>query len=455
MRPTRLRMDELVNTWVGDGNTPFHLGLLAVFEPGPFAGCDGAADTGRVADELSRRAAGVPELGRRVLWTRWGEGRPVWVDDPDDAAAHHVEACALAPGSDLATWAANRAVAPFHPDHPPWRADVVHGLPGGRFGILLVVHHVLADGLGGLRLLAALLDEEPDAVRQDSQPRTAPPPPSHGDLVADNLRQWRRARAGRQPSQAPFLSGARRALAQYRDAMADFSAPLPRTSLPRVVGPTRRMCVTTAPLEPLRAAARARGATLNDLLLAAVAHGLRDLLTARGECREFLFARTIVPVSMDPSGQATSMMVVDLPVGEPDPAIRLATIVQRTTARKARLRAAGGTGQDLLALPVPVARLVIPWARRRGSARVHLSVTNMPGPAHPLWFAGARLVQTIPVAPLVPLVGLTVAALSYADELTVAVNADGTVRDLDALGDGIANSLVLWAGDGRRAGRPA
>ena len=207
------------------------------------------------------------------------------------------------------------------------------------------------------------------------------------------------------------------------------------------------MSVTTASLAPLRAAAHDRGATVNDLLLAAVTHGLRDLLTARGECRESLFTRTIIPVSMDPSGQATSMMVVDLPVGEPDPAVRLATIVERTAARKARLRAAGGTGQDLLALPVPVARLVIPWARRRGSAKIHLSVTNIPGPAHTLWFAGAQLVQTIPVAPLVPLVGLSVAALSYADQLSVAVNADGTVGDLDILGDGIATSLAHWASE--------
>ncbi|GAA4407382.1 wax ester/triacylglycerol synthase family O-acyltransferase [Fodinibacter luteus] len=452
---TRLRMDELVNAWVGDDDTPFHLGLLAVFDPGPFAGPDGVVDTGPVADELSRRARGVPELGRRVLWTRWGEGRPVWVEDPDDDLARHVEVRTLGPDADLATWSANRAATPLHRDRALWRADVVHGLPGGRFAVLLVVHHVLADGIGGLRLLASLLDEAPDAVHEYGPPRTAPVPapplPSHRDLVADHLRRWRPARDGQHRPRAPSLARACRALAQYRDAMSDFSGPLPRTSLPRVVGPTRRMSVTTAPLGPLRAGAHARGATVNDLLLAAVAQGLRDLLSARGECRESLFVRTIIPVSLDPSGQATSMMVVDLPVGEPDPARRLASITGRTSARKARLRATGGTGQDLLALPVPVARLIIPWARRRGSARIHLSVTNIPGPAHPLWFAGAQLVQAFPVAPLVPLVGLTVAALSYNGRLAVAVNADGTIRDLDTLRDGIAASLADRAREGHSA----
>ena len=448
---TRLRMDELVNAWVGDSDTPFHLGLLAVFQPGPFVRPDGVVDIGRVADELSERARGVPELGHRVLWTRWGEGRPVWADDPDDDVARHVQVCALAPGTDLATWATNRALAPLHPDRALWRADVVHGLPGGGFAVLLVVHHILADGIGGLRLLASLLDEAPDAVRETRRPGTARPLPSHRELVQDNLRQWRRRRDGQHVPRAPSISGARRALHQLRDAMSDFSDPLPRTSLPRVVGPARRMSVTTAPLAPLRAAAHAQGATVNDVLLAAVAHGLRDLLTARGECRESLVVRTIIPVSMDPSGQATSMMVVDLPVGEPDPARRLASITGRTAARKAHLRATGGTGQDLLDLPVTVARLVIPWARRRGSARIHLSVTNIPGPARSLWFAGAQLVRTLPVAPLVPLVGLTVAALSYADQLTVAVNADGTVRDLDILRDGIADSLAHVVCEGHSA----
>jgi diacylglycerol O-acyltransferase len=436
---TRLRMDELVNAWVGDSTTPFHLGFLAVFEPGQLATGDGAVDAGRVTDELCRRVRSVPQLGRRVLWTRWGEGRPVWVDDPDDDVAFHVSVRALAAHTDLPTWAANRTVAPLPSGRPPWRAEVVHGLHGGRFAVLLVVHHMLTDGLGGLRLLASLLDTEPDAVRENVVPPAAAPLPTHRELVEDN-RQTRH-RQGRRTPRAPSFAGARRALTQYREAMSDFSAPLPPTSLPREVGPTRRMSVTTAPLEPMRVAAHEQRATVNDLLLAAVTEGLRDLLTERGECRESLFVRTIMPVSMDPSGQATSMMVADLPVGDPDPARRLATIVQRTASRKAALRAAGGTSQDMLALPVPVARLVIPWARRRGSAKIHLSVTNMPGPSRSLWFAGSRMVQAVPVAPLVPLVGLTVAALSYAGELTVAVNADGTVHDLDTLGAGIARSL--------------
>lgn len=444
MALTRLRMDELVNAWVGHRDTPFQLGLLAVFDAGPFARTDhgGGVDVQRVAQSLTERAGGIPQLARRVVWTRLGEGRPVWFDDPDDDPARHVTMTRLGPAVDLPTWAANRAVVPLDLDHPLWRVDVV-GLDNERFAVLVVVHHVLVDGLAGVRLLLDLLDTAPDAVRLAIPATTGarPPLPTHRDLVVDRVRSWRRPRRAGVARSGHPAGHTRRAFAEYREAMSQLSAPLPRTSLPREVGPTRRMAVASGDLEALHRAARERGATVNDVVLAAVTDGLRDLLLARHDCAAGLFVRAIIPVALDPTGQAAGMIVVDLPVGDPEPARRLATIVERTTARKQRLRAGGGTGNGILGLPVPLARVVVPWARRRGSAHVHLSVTNVPGPATPLWLAGARLTRAVPVAPLVDLVGLTVGVLSHDGRLVVAVNADGSVADLNALGDGIEASL--------------
>lgn len=448
MAIVRLRMDELVNDWVGDRDTPFQMGLLAVFDPGPFARDDGSVDLPRVAHALADRVAGIPTLRRRVVWTLPGEGRPAWVVDPEDDPARHVSAASLPEGVDLATWAANRSVVPLDRDRPMWRADVLDGLPGGRFAVLLVVHHVLVDGLAGMRLLATLLDPSPDPTRTEGPRAASEPPPSHRELVLDRLRAVGRPPRGRRDRARPARPGPRRAVAQYRRAMADFAAPIARTSLPRHVGPTRRMTVVSADLEPLRSAGHRQGATVNDLVLAAVARGLRELLTVRGECHESLSVRTILPVATDGSGQASGMMVVDLPVGRADPAWRLAAVVEQTTAQKARLRSAGPIRpNEALTLPLPVARVVIPWARRRGSAKIHLSVTNVPGPRNTLWFRGARMVDAVPVPPLVPLVGLTVAALSYDGRLCVAVNADGGVDDLDVLAAGIAASFADLGAD--------
>ena len=444
---TRLRMDELVNAWVGDRNTPFQMGLLAVFDTGPFLRADGSVDLRAVAAELARRAATVPALRRRVVWTRPGEGRPAWVEDPTFDATRHITITQVHPADDLPTWAANRCLRTVDLQRPLWRADVVGGLAQDRVAVLVVVHHVLADGLEGMRLLTSLLDPAPDAVRAVPPTPEVARLPTHRTLVLDRLASWRLPRRERYRRSGRREGGIHRAMAEYREAMADFAVPPARTSLPRDVGPLRRMAVASVDLAPLSAAGHRLGATVNDLVLAAVAQGLRDLLSARGECHDGLPLRVILPVATDPSGQAAGMIIVDLPVGEPDPRHRLSSIVEQTTERKARLRATGGTGNGILGLPVPLARIVIPWARRRGSAKVHLSVTNVPGPQEPLWFAGARMLEAVPVAPLVPLVGLTVGALSYAGRLVVAVNADASVVDLDLLGSGVSSSLAAFTDD--------
>jgi len=71
-----------------------------------------------------------------------------------------------------------------------------------------------------------------------------------------------------------------------------------------------------------------------------------------------------------------------------------------------------------------------------------LAVTDVPGPRTPLWLAGARLLSAVPIAPLSTGVSLSVAALSYTDELTVSINADGAITDLDVLTDGVADTFA-------------
>ena len=137
------------------------------------------------------------------------------------------------------------------------------------------------------------------------------------------------------------------------------------------------------------------------------------------------------------------MMLVDLPVGEP---IRCAAWPRSMPRRrgKGRLHAGAGERHRVLHLPIPLARLGMRWMRRFGGTRVNLFVTDVPGPAAPLWLAGARLLEAVPVAPLVQHVGLGVAALSYAGELAVSVHADGAVTDLELLADGIAADFAAF-----------
>jgi WS/DGAT/MGAT family acyltransferase len=329
-------------------------------------------------------------------------------------------------------------------DRPLWRAEVVAGLPGERFALIVVVHHVAADGLTGVALAGSLLDGTPDAEPVATPVPAAPPLPSHGDLIRDRLRGLAAAVRSGRPFSGDGFRRLRILVRQIRDASADLRTRTSETSLPRQVGPTRRLAVVRTPLDEIRRAGHALGATVNDLLLAAVSGGLRALLSARGEDVAALTLRTSVPAATAAGHQASGIMLVELPVGEPDPLRRLAAIHAATATAKRRLYAGAGDITEVVHLPIPLARIGMRWMRRFGGTRVNLFVTDVPGPPAPLWLAGARMLEAVPVAPLVQHVGLGVAALSYAGELAVSVHADGSVADLDLLADGLAADLAAF-----------
>ena len=437
-------MDELVNAWVGDRSTPFQIALLGVFDAAPFLRPDGTLDVLRIRRELALRAGHVEALGRRVVWTRFGEGMPVWAPDPRYKPDRHIEVTTLPAGADLATWAAGRIVRPLPMDRPLWRAEVVDGLPDARFALIITVHHVAADGLTGVLLAGSLLDMSSD-VRPDSAPaRSVPPLPSHRELQRDHLRQLAAGLRRTRPFSGAGPRHLRELVRQIRAASRELSTKTSTTSLPRTVGPTRGLVVVRQPLDDLRSAGHSLGVTVNDLLLAAVTGGLRELLVARGADLATLTLRTSVPAATGAGHQASGIMLVDLPVRDPEPLPRLAAIHAITERAKRRLYAGAGDITEVVHLPIPLARVGMRWMRRFGGTRVNLFVTDVPGPTAPLWLAGACLLEAVPVAPLVQHVGLGVAALSYAGELAVSVHADGTVTDLDVLADGMSSAFAAY-----------
>jgi WS/DGAT/MGAT family acyltransferase len=416
-----LRAEELANLWVEDRCTPFHIALVGELDPGPLRRADGTPDLPRIAAEVAARVHRVPPLGRRMVRRRLGTTRPVWVADPTDRPERHVRCVDLPPGHDFVTWCGNRILEPLDRSRPLWRADVVGGLPGGRVGLLVVVHHVVADGLTGVTMVSRLLDRHPEGTAAEDVPDAAPTAPPHPALPS--------GAAG-----GPRHSGP---VARFRSAMGDFGSRTSRTSLPRRLGPTRRLVVVEQPLDDLHRIGHALGATVNDLLVAAVTGGLRALLEARGELHPGLVARASVPVGRIGAGQTAGMLAVDLPVGEEDSVLRLAAVVRATTAGKARIRGGGGHVMDVTRLPMPLAHLAVRGLRRIAGSRIGLFVTDVPGPRGPLWLAGARLVRAVPVAPLVQGVPLGVAALSYDGRLAIGVNANAALTDIDVFADGL------------------
>jgi hypothetical protein len=194
------------------------------------------------------------------------------------------------------------------------------------------------------------------------------------------------------------------------------------------------------PIAELRAAAHAHGCTINDLLIAAVTTGLCDLLSRRGECRDGLELRASVPVGAR-GGSEGGMFIARLPVGVPDEAERLKIIMQATAAGKGRPDQ-GVAG--IVALPASLARLGVAWAKRSAAAQINLYVTNVPGPTSTLYFAGARLLQAVPLAPLVAGVRLSVTALSYDGQFGVSLLVDDNIPDLPVLAAGVRGAFDCY-----------
>lgn len=216
----------------------------------------------------------------------------------------------------------------------------------------------------------------------------------------------------------------------------------PRTSLNRPIGPGRTFVLVRSQLDLVRQVARAHDATINDVLLAAVAGGLRDLLQSRGERVDDVALRAYVPVSLhreqpgQAQGNVDGMMAVPLPIGVPDPISRLQLIAAETAQRRKRYRPAGGT---LLRSGLVQRAFLRLMAHQRWA---NAYIANVPGPPVPLYLAGAPVLELFPVVPLLGNITLGVGALSYADQFNITTVADPNVcSDVDVFVQGVRDAL--------------
>ena len=241
-------------------------------------------------------------------------------------------------------------------------------------------------------------------------------------------------------------------------AFQDLLSPIPlapRLSLNAAIGFDRRAIVVRERMDDLRRAQRLFGVTLNDLLLTAVAAGVHDLLSARGEVMEDRQLQVLVPVGSDHHddhrlGNEVSAMFVRLPISAAAPAERLREVaaVERSHKERGQARATNLLLSSLNSLP--------PAAVSAASHLVHhqpfvnLVVTNVPGPDIPLYLLGARMLEVIPLVPLGGNLSVGVAAISYNGSLTIGILADpDACPDADVLSAGIERCFAELMGSGR------
>ena len=393
--------------------------LAGLLGPGGWVSPAGTADLDRlravVADRLGREGDGplrrfsqrVLPAGRHLVWVpcRPDVTRHVRTVGPVDGRAGFAELCA------------SLMTQPLPKDRPLWELLVAPGATPEGPGMVLRVHHAVADGAAGVGLLSLLLDQRPGTDRRNTAvPPTTPAPAPPGERPA-RLSTW--------------LTGVSRVVAVVR-------ARIPPTVLLGPIGARRSVAFAEVDVGGLARGARGSGATVNDALLAAVATAVEAALTADGHPVPPVLPAS-VPVALPDhrgSGNAVGVMLVDLPTGEPDAGRRLTAIAATTAAAKADARRQGTLE---LTRTRWGARLFARLARRQ--RLVALFVTNVRGPRDPLALGGAPLRRAWPVTPLQGNVRLGISALSYAGRLGCTVHADGDVLRADLLAAALQEEL--------------
>jgi diacylglycerol O-acyltransferase / wax synthase len=432
-----------------DPSAHMHIGAVLVFAPPAHGGPPALPEVRR---RLALRLDALPRFRQRLSEpTVGGRSFPRWEPDPSFDLGHHVRRAALpAPGdaTELLDWAGDFYSHRLDRARPLWEVVILEGLEDDRWAICTKTHHCLVDGVGSIDAGSILLDA---AAEADADVRRAPPSAPADGHAGLLTAPWAVVKAGAHLARHP-LDTVRRAAALGDLLIRDELVAAPRTSLNVPIGKHRRLASVGVPLDDVKAIKNALGGTVNDVVLAAVSGGLRELLVARSETPPQGGLRAMVPVNVRAEadrmalGNRISSLFVHLPVDEPDALLAYERVRLETAGLKRSGQALGSSTLLALAdLAPPILHSVI--ARSLFASRLfNVTVTNVPGPQDPLFAFGARLVDAIPLVPLAAEHAVGVAVLSLDGQVVFCLNCDrDAVPDAAVAARGIEATLERLA----------
>ena len=411
-------------------------------------------DHRRVRSLLEKRLLVFDRFRQRVVGAPLGIGSPRWAEDEKfDIDAHLHQVALPAPGDQAALQllVGDLMSTPLDMSKPLWQFHLVEGYRGGgraeaspstagrrvlspqiKGGSVLLVrlHHCIADGIALIQVLLSLTDPSarPGRVTGFRTPVAAPagswlsaPLGAVGSLLANPLELVELAQGG-----ISIADTLRRLV---------LLPPDPKTVLKGRLGVSKRAAWSEmVPLKNIKAAGVRHGATINDILISAVAGALRDYLEERGEPIDELEIRAAVPVNLRPIerglelGNSFGLVFVPLPISISDSLERLAALKVRMDNIKASSEAIVSFGV-LTAVGI-VPRQLHPPAIDFFGSKASLVMTNVPGPKELLYLAGRQITNCMFWVPMSGHLGLGISILSYAGEVMVGVAADaGLVPD--------------------------
>jgi len=478
MAPDRLTGLDASFLHLEDGTSHMHVAGVSIFagEPPSYQ---------ELLDHVKGRLSLVPRFRQKLRFVPFGQGRPVWVDDPHFNLEYHVRVTALPPpGSEeqLKNLASRVFAQQLDRTKPLWEIWLVEGLgpqPGqdgesrARFALLSKTHHALVDGVAGVDITAVLFDTapEPETPPGPGSPWQPRPEPTSIQLLGDALieraiQPAEVVRSARAAFRAPRRI-ARRGIDSVAamGALARTGLAAPSTALNVEIGPHRRFDWVRTDLDDIKAIKNKLGGTVNDVVLAVVTGALRGFLQQRGESVDGLVVKAMVPVSVrrdneyGMTGNRVAAMMASLPVYEVDPVERLRMLSDELAGLKESGQAVGAEALTQLAGFAPPTVLAQASRLQPRQRFFNLVVTNVPGPQMELYVLGRPLVDVFPLAPLAKRQALCIAIMSYHGKLNFGLLGDfDAMPDLEVLAQGIRDSieeLRAAAGLGRRRGRRA
>jgi WS/DGAT/MGAT family acyltransferase len=439
-----------------DRHASLAIASIAVLE-GPAPGQD------EFVAAIAGRLPLVPRYRQKMRTVPLDLGRPVWVDDPDFDIDYHLRRTALpAPGDDgaLCRLVARVMSQRLDRERPLWECWVVEGLADGRWAVISKLHHCMADGISGTNLYDAIFDHDPRPSAPLDDDWAPAAEPSTLRLTAEALRELTlnpvdQLRLLSRAAHSP-MAAARRIYRTGLGALTLAGAiwPASGSSLAGSIGTPRHYGIARAPLADVVRIGKAFHATVNDVVLAAITSGYRQLLVHSGQDPDPQAVRTLVPVSVRAPGDhgscdnRISMLLAFLPVDVADPVERLRTVHHRLLMLKASNEAEAGEAFTALAKhePFPPVSWGLRLAMRLPQRSVVTVTTNVPGPRRPLYILGRRMLEIFPYVPIALRLRTGVSILSYCDQIAFGVTTDYSVAPepgvlADAITDGIRELL--------------
>jgi diacylglycerol O-acyltransferase len=451
--PDRLSPLDAIFLTLERDEMPMHIGSLLIFE-GPPPNFD------MFLEEFTNRLSEIPRYKQRALDVPFHLSNPVWVDDQHFQPGYHIRHSAVPPPGDeskLAALSARIMSNRLDLSRPLWELWFIEGLSEDRWAILNKVHHSMIDGASGEHLLEIMLETTPSGRAPTATDWTPQPAPDRNQLIKDALTD-----SITDPVQtAERLTNSLGVPKEFAKQAASRVVGTVRSGRILLannedyfvgkIGPHRHWSWLTADLDRIKVIKNRYTCTVNDVLLASVAGGYRELLLKRGEPLEpDATVRTMVPVSVreaadEAGGNQVAAVFADLPVGQPDALQRLELVHKQMDKVKK-------SGQALSAPTLIAAAPFVPQAliaagteivARLPQHSVATVTTNVPGPQHPLFLLGRKLQAMVPFVPLGPNCQIAVAMASYNGTLSYGITADyDAIPDVDLVKDGIEDSLV-------------